>query len=49
MAAALSGKKWRANEASEQRRLALLPVSGSPSWDALMVEAKYMRALQLLP
>ena len=49
MEAALSGKQWRENEASEQRRLALLPVSGSPSWDALMVEPKYMRALQLLP
>jgi beta-N-acetylhexosaminidase len=40
---------WQANEASEQRRLALLPCGPSTSWDALMTEPRYMRALQLLP
>ncbi|GAB3658265.1 beta-N-acetylhexosaminidase [Ramlibacter alkalitolerans] len=40
---------WRANEVSEQRRLALLPCGPSVSWDSLMTEARYMRALQLLP
>lgn len=41
--------EWRASEAGEQRRLALLP-SGHPiTWDALMTEPRYMRALQLLP
>jgi beta-N-acetylhexosaminidase len=40
---------WRAREASEQRRLALLPVSAAPSWDALMSEPRYMHALGLLP
>lgn len=40
---------WQASEVSEQRRLALLP-SGAPiTWDALMTEPRYMRALQLLP
>ncbi|MEO8654740.1 MAG: glycoside hydrolase family 3 N-terminal domain-containing protein, partial [Ramlibacter sp.] len=41
--------QWRPREASEQRRLALLPVSAAPSWDALMSEPRYMRALELLP
>jgi beta-N-acetylhexosaminidase len=41
--------EWAANEASEQRRLALLPCGPSTSWDALMTEPRYMRALQLLP
>jgi beta-N-acetylhexosaminidase len=40
---------WAASEASEQRRLALLPGGHSTSWDALMTEPRYMRALQLLP
>jgi beta-N-acetylhexosaminidase len=42
-------RQWRANEASEHRRLALLPCGPSVSWDALMTEPRYMRALQLLP
>lgn len=42
-------KQWRASEASEHRRLALLPASPAPSWDALMAEPRYMRALDLLP
>jgi beta-N-acetylhexosaminidase len=41
--------RWRPDEASEQRRLALLPLTSPPSWDALMIEPRYMRALQLLP
>lgn len=49
LADALAARQWRANEVSEHRRLALLPMSPPPSWDALMIEPKYMRALQLLP
>lgn len=49
MARALSAGQWRASEASEQRRLALLPHSAASSWDALMTEARYMHALRLLP
>jgi len=40
--------KWRPSEASEWRRLDLLPTRGTVSWDALMVEARYMRALDLV-
>jgi beta-N-acetylhexosaminidase len=40
---------WRASEASEQRRLALLPCGPAITWDALMTEPRYMRALSLLP
>jgi len=40
---------WQSNEVSEQRRLALLPCGPAPSWDHLMTEPRYMRALQLLP
>ncbi|NML46890.1 beta-N-acetylhexosaminidase [Ramlibacter sp. G-1-2-2] len=40
---------WQPSEVSEQRRLALLPVTPPSSWDALMTEPRYMRALQLLP
>lgn len=49
LAAAQTAGEWRASEASEQRRLALLPMSPAPSWDHLMTEPRYMRALQLLP
>ncbi len=49
LSAALKKKQWRASEASEQRRLALLPATSPSSWDALMTEPRYMRALQLLP
>lgn len=49
LAQARSRGEWRADEASEHRRLALLPAGGSISWDALMTEPRYMRALQLLP
>ncbi len=40
---------WQPREASEDRRLALLPRSASPQWDDLMVQAEYMHALDLLP
>jgi beta-N-acetylhexosaminidase len=47
--AARQGGQWRPSERSEQRRLALLPATGAPSWDALMHDAHYMHALELLP
>jgi beta-N-acetylhexosaminidase len=40
---------WRPSEASEHRRLDLLPSRAALSWDALMAEPRYMRALDLLP
>jgi beta-N-acetylhexosaminidase len=40
---------WEANPASEQRRLALLPVGAALPWDELMVHSQYMQALRLLP
>ncbi len=36
-------------EASEQRRLALLPQTPPLDWDALMVQPQYMHAMTLLP
>jgi beta-N-acetylhexosaminidase len=41
--------RWQAREASEQRRLALLPAGRGLSWDALMAHPDYMHALDLLP
>ena len=41
--------KWRPSEASELRRLDLLPQRPALSWDALMAEPRYMRSLDLLP
>jgi beta-N-acetylhexosaminidase len=46
---ALQRGEWHANEVSEQRRLALLPCGPAVSWDSLMTEPRYMRALQMLP
>jgi beta-N-acetylhexosaminidase len=40
---------WHGEPASEQRRLALLPVGEAPAWDDLMVHPRYMQALRLLP
>ena len=40
---------WRPNPASEERRLALLPKGEAMDWDSLMVSARYMHALSLLP
>lgn len=42
--------RWQPSEASEQRRLSLLPnAPAAASWNELMVSAAYMRALDLLP
>ncbi|MCF8209652.1 MAG: beta-N-acetylhexosaminidase [Rhodoferax sp.] len=42
-------KQWQPQEASELRRLALLPTKPSPNWDELMVEPAYMQALDWVP
>jgi beta-N-acetylhexosaminidase len=49
LAAARQSGAWRPSEASEQRRLALLPRGGALTWDALMGDARYVHALDLLP
>ena len=49
MAEALLKGQWEAMEASELRRLALLPQSAALEWDDLMVQPAYMHALGLLP
>lgn len=41
--------QWQASEASEQRRLALLPSSRALPWDELMVDGRYLQALERLP
>jgi beta-N-acetylhexosaminidase len=41
--------RWRPDQASEQRRLALLPIGEVPAWDDLMVQPRYMQALRTLP
>lgn len=41
--------RWQLDEASEARRLALLPTTPVPEWDELMVSPAYMHALDLLP
>lgn len=40
---------WDPCEASDLRRLALLPTTPAPEWDALMVQPAYMQALSLVP
>ncbi len=40
---------WQPLEASEERRLALLPRQPALDWDALMVQGAYIRALSLMP
>ena len=40
--------QWQAFDASEARRLALLPVTPAPEWDALMVSPAYMHAMDLI-
>jgi beta-N-acetylhexosaminidase len=40
---------WQPSPASDERRRALLPVGAPPAWDELMVSARYMHALSLLP
>jgi beta-N-acetylhexosaminidase len=41
--------QWQINEASELRRLALLPRQAAQDWDSLMVHPDYMHALDWLP
>jgi beta-N-acetylhexosaminidase len=41
--------RWQPNEASEQRRLALLPTTPALRWDDLMRHPAYIHALRLLP
>ena len=41
--------QWQPWEASDLRRLALLPTTATPEWDALMVQPAYMQALSLVP
>ncbi len=40
---------WSASEASERRRRALLPTQAALAWDNLMVDARYLQALDALP
>ncbi|MGI9134640.1 MAG: beta-N-acetylhexosaminidase [Rhodoferax sp.] len=49
LAQAQARAQWQPREASESRRLALLPRSAALAWDDLMVEAAYMQALDRLP
>ena len=49
MAEALLKGRWEAAEASELRRLALLPQTPALEWDELMVHPAYMHALGLIP
>ena len=48
MAEALLKGQWEALEASELRRLALLPKGSAPGWDELMVQPAYMHAMGLV-
>ena len=47
--AALDAGRWAPSQASEARRLALLPETLPQPWDELMVQPAYMHALDLLP
>jgi beta-N-acetylhexosaminidase len=49
LAKALRKGECKLREASEQRRLALLPQTPPTDWDALMVQPQYMHAMSLLP
>jgi beta-N-acetylhexosaminidase len=40
---------WQASEASERRRVALLPTQRALNWNELMVDARYLQALDHLP
>lgn len=48
MAEALLKGRWERSEASEQRRLALLPSTDALSWAELMVHPRYIAALERL-
>ena len=41
--------QWQPSDASEERRLALLPTGAATPWDELMVQHAYMQSLDLLP
>ena len=41
--------QWQPWEASDLRRLALLPSTPAPVWDELMVQPAYMQALSMVP
>jgi len=49
MTEALLRGQWQPLDASEARRMALLPQTPVPEWDALMVQPSYMQALDLIP
>ena len=49
MTEALLRGQWQPLDASEARRMALLPQTPMPEWDALMVQPSYMQALDLIP
>ena len=49
MAEALIKGQWEASEASELRRLALLPQTPALGWDDLTAQPAYMHALGLIP
>ena len=49
MAEALLKGQWEALEASELRRLDLLPKTPAHDWDALMLHPAYMHAMGLIP
>jgi beta-N-acetylhexosaminidase len=40
---------WTPDDAAEARRRALLPSAAAMPWDALMTDARYQHALELLP
>ncbi len=46
---ALERGEWQADPLSEQRRIDLLPQSAPLTWDELMHDARYQRALERLP
>ena len=46
---ALLNDRWRPVQASEQRRLAMLPHGPALAWDDLMLQARYQQALEMLP
>lgn len=41
--------QWQPLEASEERRLSLLPTGAATPWDQLMVQHAYMQSLDLIP
>lgn len=49
LAAAGAAGRWQPSQASEARRVALLPETLPQPWDELMVQPAYMHALDLLP